>query len=212
MIAGTREPGGGPGPAGAQIPSGQRDQVLAAFNSGYRMKDTPGGAYIEGHLTRSLEPGLATAAIDTAGRLDVGTWGTDLDPNRDYEAVRQNLHLIVDHDAVVSGVPTNDQQRWGTVKNQLPTWRSALGLTATGDIVYVAGNHLTLGVLADTLVRAGVQRGMELDIHRNMVTFNLFTHDGNGITGHKLLPDMTKPGDRYIVPDWRDFFVVMPAG
>ena len=83
-------------------------------------------------------------------------------------------------------------------------------MTATGDLVYVGGNHLTLAVLADTLVRAGAVTAMELDIHKDMVTFNLFSHDP-ALTGHKLLPDMTRPASRYLTPDWRDFFVVTGA-
>jgi hypothetical protein len=40
--------------------------------------------------------------------------------------------------------------------------------------------------------------------------FNLFTHRPD-LQGHKLLPNMTRPADRYLHPDWRDFFVVAPA-
>jgi len=166
LIAGLREPGGGAGPAGAQIPLDRRADVIAAFNSGYRMKDNPGGAYVEGQLVQPLQPGLATAAIDADGHLDVGAWGTQLDPGGQYVALRQNLHLMVDGGAVLPGVATNAGGQWGTVKNAFPTWRSGLGITASGDIVFVAGNHLSLGVLADILVRAGAQRAMELDIHR----------------------------------------------
>ena len=77
--------------------------------------------------------------------------------------------------------------------------------------MYVAGNQLTLGVLADTLVRAGAVTAMELDIHNGMVTFNLFTHADGQLQGHKLLPNMPKSANRYLQPDWRDFFVVVPA-
>lgn len=211
LIAGTREPGGGAGAAGATIPTADRSSVLAAFNSGYRMKDTPGGALVEGRQVRTMQPGLATAAIRADGTATVGAWGTDLDPTAHYLALRQNLHLMVSGGRMVDGVATNVGGRWGTAANSLPTWRSGLGVTAAGDLVYVAGNQLTLGVLANTLVRAGAVTAMELDIHNGMVTFNLFTHDAGGIQGHKLLPNMTKPADRYLQPDWRDFFVVVPA-
>ena len=48
---------------------------------------------------------------------------------------------------------------------------------------------------------------MELDIHKGMVTFNLFTRQP-ALVGHKLLPDMTRPADRYLDTDWRDFIMV----
>ena len=211
LVAGMREPGGGPGAAGATIPAADRSDVLAAFNSGYRMKDTPGGALVEGRQVRTMQPGLATVAIRPDGTATVGAWGTDLDPAAHYSALRQNLHLMVVAGQMVNGVATNAGGRWGTVANTLPTWRSGLGVTANGDLVYVAGNQLTLGVLANTLIRAGAVTAMELDIHSGMVTFNLFTHEGGGVQGHKLLPNMTKSANRYLQPDWRDFFVVVPG-
>jgi hypothetical protein len=212
LIAGLREPGGGAGPAGAQIPTDQRVTILAAFNSGYRMKDHPGGAYVEGRLIQQLDSGLATAAISADGHLDLGTWGSEIDLNGQYTALRQNLHLMVDNGVVLPGVATNAHQQWGTIKNAFPTWRSGLGVTATGDIIYTAGNNLSLGVLADIMQRAGAQRAMELDIHRGKVAFNLFSHDNGTIVGHELLPDMNTPSDRYLVADWRDFCTVTPAG
>jgi membrane-associated phospholipid phosphatase len=207
LIPGTRQPGGGVGPAGGHVPTGALGALLAAFNSGYKMKDTPGGALVEGRLTHHLVDGLATLAVRPDGTATIGAWGTDLDPRADYVAVRQNLHLMVVDGAPVSGVATNAGARWGIVKNALPTWRSGLGITSGGDLVYVAGNQLTLGALAEALIDAGAVRAMELDIHRGMVTFNLFTHE-HGVVGHKLLPDMTRSADRYLTTDWRDFVMV----
>ncbi len=207
LIAGTRQPGGGPGPAGARVPAAQLAGLLAAFNSGYKMKDTPGGALVEGRQVRSIVDGIATVGIRADGTADVGVWGRDMTAADGYVSLRQNLHLMVDGGRAVAGLASNAGGRWGTVRNGLPTWRSGLGVTAGGDLVYVAGNNLTLGVLGDALVRAGAFRGMELDIHRGMVTFNLFTHDP-AVVGHKLLPDMTRPANRYLHEDWRDFFTV----
>jgi len=211
LVSGLREPGGGRGAAGATIPAADRSDVLAAFNSGYRMKDTPGGALVEGRQVRTMQRGLATVAIRPDGTATVGAWGTDLDPAAPYSALRQNLHLMVVGGRVVNGVATNVGGRWGTVANTLPTWRSGLGVTANGDLVYVACNQLTLGVLANTLIRGGAVTAMELDIHNGMVTFSLFTHEGGGVQGHKLLPNMPKSANRYLQPDWRDFFVVVPG-
>ena len=208
LIAGTMQPGGGAGPARAKVPAAELDTLLAAFNSGYKMRDTPGGAFVEGRQVRSMVPGVATVGIRADGTATVGEWGRDMDAADGFVALRQNLHLMVDGGRTVAGLASNGGARWGTVRNGLPTWRSGLGVTPRGDLVYVAGNNLTLGTLGDALVRAGAQRAMELDIHPGMVTFNLFTHDAGGVTGHKLLPDMPTPADRYLHQDWRDFFTV----
>jgi membrane-associated phospholipid phosphatase len=207
LIAGTMQPGGGAGPAGAEVPAAQLGSLLAAFNSGYKMRDTPGGALVEGRQVGSMAPGVATVGIRADGSATVGEWGRDLTAADRFVALRQNLHLMVDGGRTVPGLSTNTGGRWGKVRNGLPTWRSGLGVTAGGDLVYVAGDQLTLGVLGDALVRVGAVRAMELDIHDGMVTFNLFSHDP-AVVGHKLLPDMPTPADRYLRPDWRDFFTV----
>ena len=207
LIAGTRQPGGGAGPAGGHVPTNARDSLLAVFNSGYKMSDTPGGALIEGHATRHMVDGLATLAILPDGTATVGEWGTDLTADQGFTGIRQSLHLMVANGVVLDGVNTNAGGRWGTVRNALPTWRSGLGVTATGDLIYIAGKNLTLGVLANALVQSGAVTAMELDIHKGMVTFNLFTRQP-ALVGHKLLPDMTRPADRYLDTDWRDFIMV----
>ncbi|MDT7704709.1 MAG: hypothetical protein QOG20_316 [Pseudonocardiales bacterium] len=61
------------------------------------------------------------------------------------------------------------------------------------------------------MTAAGVQRGMELDIHPGMVTFNTFHPAADapfGLAAAKLLPDMPEPATRYLNPDQRDFFAV----
>lgn len=109
--------------------------------------------------------------------------------------------------ATVAGLIGNEGGRWGGSGAALPTWRSGIGTTAEGNVVYVAGNNLSLVALGDAPVQAGVVTGMELDIHRGKVAFNLFTHVGVD-DGHQLLPDMGTPPDRYLVEGWRDFVMV----
>ena len=45
LIAGTREPGGS-SPQGAQVPPRLRPTLVAALNSGWKLKDISGGCYI----------------------------------------------------------------------------------------------------------------------------------------------------------------------
>jgi len=84
-----------------------------------------------------------------------------------------------------------------------------LGVDAAGSLVCVAGANLNLVTLADALIQPGAVRGMQLDIHNEMVAFLSYpggaAHVGNGV---KLLPDMPGSLDRYLVPGQRDFFAV----
>ena len=207
LVAGTREPGNGVGPAGGHVPDSSLSTLLAAFNSGYKMEDTPGGTLMEGRATRAMVSGVATLAVRPDGTATVGQWGRDLSIAQGYVGLRQNLHLMVSGGVIAQGLKNNASGQWGTVRSTLPTWRSGLGVTADGNLVYVAGDHLTLSVLADALVRAGAVTAMELDIHKGMVAFNLFSHRTLPI-GHTLLPNMPSSADRYLSPDWRDFVVV----
>jgi hypothetical protein len=46
-----------------------------------------------------------------------------------------------------------------------------LGVDAAGNLLYVGGANLNLATLADALAQAGAIRGMQLDIHNEMVDF-----------------------------------------
>ncbi|HST11895.1 MAG TPA: hypothetical protein VLL05_16075, partial [Terriglobales bacterium] len=102
----------------------------------------------------------------------------------------------------------NTGNRWGTSKNQKQyTWRSGLGIDAAGNLLYVGGANLNLTTLAAALVQAGAVRGMQLDIHTEMVDFYSYPVGAARVaTGMKLLPNMAGNLDRYLVPDQRDFF------
>lgn len=211
LIAGTKEPGG-PSPDGARVPPQLRPTLVAAFNSGWKMKDINGGFYAGGRAVVPLRDGSASLVIDNAGRVTVGQWGRDVAMSPQVAAVRQNLNLVVDAGRPVPGLADNPSGAWGSAKNQFQfTWRSGVGTDRSGNLVYVAGDKLTLAGLARAMVGAGVQRGMELDIHPGMVTFTSFRPAPRapyGLAGTRLLPDMPQPVTRYLEPDQRDFFAV----
>ena len=212
LVAGTKEPGGGPWPGSAQIPAAQRSRTVAAFNAafnaGFLAVDSGGGFYEAGRSHGALRPGVASLVIDRSGAIQIGTWGQQVHRTADTYAVRQNLHLVVDHGAPVRGLVTNAKKRWGSRSSQLQyTWRSGIGIDGHGHVVFVAGDHFTLTTLADALARAGATEAMQLDIHPDQVTANLY--DLGRLDPRKapvkLLPNMVRPASRYLTPDQRDF-------
>ena len=62
------------------------------------------------------------------------------------------------------------------------------------------------------MAAAGVQRGMELDIHPKTVSFNAYRRDAGTSGPTKLLPGMVSPATRYLVPHHRDFLAVTLRG
>jgi len=212
-VPGLREPGGGGWAWGAEVPTSQRPHVMAAFNAGFKFRDTRGGAYTEGrNIVRPLADGLASIVIRRDGTADVAMWGRDARLGRDVVSVRQNLALIVDGGKAAGGLISDRGGWWGTKKSQFQlTWRSALGVDASGRLIYAAGRQMSLHDLATAMIKAGAIRAMQLDIHDNVVSFNWFRSDPSSPTGvdaSKLTPSMQRDATRFLVPDQRDFLAV----
>ncbi len=211
LVAGTTDPPSSRSwPEGSRIPTSAYPRLVAAFNAGWKTKDVPGGWFGDGRTVKPLVAGQASLVITKDGRATVGVWGKGLTMTPQVVAVRQNLRLIVQDGAPAPGLDANAGQRWGSSRNQFEyTWRSGIGIDRAADLVYVAGGGLTLQTLAAAMTRAGVVTGMELDIHSQMVTMNIFTPRAAGRPlGRRLLTDMNRPAGRYLVSDQRDFFYV----
>jgi hypothetical protein len=209
LVAGTHEPGGSGWPWGATVPVSIQSKLVAAFNSGFKMKDARGGFYEDGRVGRPLRQDAASLVVRDDGTVGIGAWGRDFHDLRGVTSVRQNLQLIVDHSKVVAHLAGNPGHRWGRVHQDLHTWRSAIGIDRHGMLIYAGGTGLDLQGIATVMQRAGAVRAMELDIHDHMVTFNLFHETPKGIVGHKLLPNMTESAQRYVQVDQRDFYAVV---
>ena len=210
LIAGTREPDAQPWPEGGQVPFGLRSALVATFNSGFKVEGSRGGYYTRERLVRTLQAGAASLVIDDTGHVVIGAWGRDAHIGPHIASVRQNLSLIVDGGKPVPGLDTNTDNRWGTAKNQLQyTWRSAVGVDDAGHIFYVAGDQLNLKTLARAVAATGATRGMELDIHPQMVHLFYYRQVGGVPQPIKLLDSMRGPADRYLLPDQRDFFAIV---
>jgi hypothetical protein len=206
LYAGDGEPGG-VWPQQGEVPAALQPRLLAAFNSGFKIYSYQTGWYDQGRAAVALQPGQASLVIFANGTATVADWGRDATLGSDVVAVRQNLTLLVDHGAVSAGVESPGS--WGAVLGGgVLTWRSGIGVTAAGDLVYVAGPALTPAALADLLVAARAVRGMELDINPEWVSFSSFRHAGGAITGSNLVSTMYFSPAHYLQPYSRDFFAV----
>jgi Phosphodiester glycosidase len=210
-VVGLEQPGGGPNPWGSQIPPDQRDIAIAAFNSGFKMDQANGGAYLDGQEIVPLRGGSASFIINQDGSANVGEWGRDFNLSPDIKAVRQNLVLIVDNGQLNPALQENDTTLFGaTLGNNVYVWRSGVGVTADGAIVYAGGPAMSVLALARTLQAAGAVRAMEMDINTDWVSAFTYapntTVAGNPIEGVKLLDGMTHDGGQYLEPNSRDFF------
>jgi hypothetical protein len=213
LYAGVQEPGGGPWRYQAPIAGADRSNLLAAFNSAFKLKDSQGGYYADGRLAHPMRDGGATLAIRTDGTPTVGQWGRDIQMGPDIAYARQNLSLIVDNGQPVADIDSGTNGKWGwTVGNKVQVWRSGIGVTANGALLYAGGNNLTAGSLARVLARAGAVRAMELDINSAWVDFFTYApaagQPPGSLSGAKLLPDMGSGPSRYLGANSRDFVAI----
>ncbi|MDA8148653.1 MAG: phosphodiester glycosidase family protein [Actinomycetota bacterium] len=211
LYAGAQTPGvPGAWSPKAPISPSAATTLTAAFNAGFRMSASEGGFYLDGRAAVPLRQGGASLVIYANGAATVGAWGSQVTMTPNVVAVRQNLSLLVNNGAPVPGLNANDTTVWGaTLGNQVYVWRSGIGVTADGALVYVGGPGLNITSLANLLVRAGAVRGMELDINTDWVNFFSFqAAPGVAATpanGSALLSDMVRPVSRYFGPTNRDF-------
>ena len=112
LFAGTAEPVPGRRRPPPRSRATCATELVAVFNSGWKMADSRGGFYAGGKSLVPLQDGAASLVIDKSGRVTIGRWNRDSRLGRDVAAVRQNLQLIVDGARPVDGLADNATGAW----------------------------------------------------------------------------------------------------
>ncbi|MGV8965802.1 MAG: phosphodiester glycosidase family protein [Cellulomonas sp.] len=208
---GTQVPGSTGWSQPSQVPTTERDSVLATFNSGFAMRDANGGYWQDGKSVGSLRAGAASMVLYRDGHVDVVSWDGSA-PGPEIAAVRQNLGLLVDNGVISPDVDSTTTRTWGkTVGNATYVWRSGLGIRADGSLVFVVGNSMSVHTLANVIRDAGAVRAMELDINTSWTNFMTYTHPSAGVAVPQMLTSDEKPfPGRYLQASSRDFVAVLP--
>jgi len=193
--------------AGPRIGPAEQHHVVAAFNGGFLLSAGAGGYEQEGHVISPLRAGLASLVIDASGAAHIGVWGAGLPgPHEAVVSVRQNLPPLV-----TGGEPSPaaaDWTAWGaTLGGGEYVARSALGETASGQLVYAASMSTTPGDLAAALVQAGARTAMELDINPEWVQLDAAGAPGGPL--HAVIPGQVRPASQYLAGWTRDFVTVL---
>jgi hypothetical protein len=208
---GVEDPGGSNWKAQPYIPPGTRNGLLATFNSGFKINASDGGFYLNGQTAGTLTRGVASEVYYRDGHMTIGVWGQTVRMTPDVVGVRQNLHLIVINGRVPTTVDNNVESSWGaTLGGGYYVWRSGIGETKNGRIVFAYGPALNVREIADLLQRAGAVIGMQLDINPEWMSFMYYEpkHHPNDPTPFNLLPTQQEPADRYYSINSRDFTAV----
>jgi len=202
-------PGGSGWSQPFDVPTSQRDILLATFNSGFTMQDANGGYWQDGQTASPLRQGAASMVINKDGHVNVVRWQATA-PGPDVTAVRQNLGMLVENGKISPDVNSTTTRTWGkTVGNTTFVWRSALGVRKDGSLVFVVGASMSVPTLANIVRDAGAVNAMELDINKAWTNFITYTHPSAGVAVPHMLNSNAHPNPyRYLQPSSRDFVAV----
>jgi len=206
LYPGYEGPGATALPRGPEeVPLAGRPSLLATFNSGFYESDAAAGFYTNHTSYFPMVTGAATLVRYTNGRLAIEAWPGGPIPASVVMA-RQNLQLLVNH-----GRPTptaTNNALWGlTLHGVAAVWRSAIGLDANGNLLYVAAPYQTSATLAALMVQLHVVSAMQLDINPEWPI--LVTYGGPGAAHPSL--DVANPNQipgRFLYTSTKDFFAV----
>jgi hypothetical protein len=210
---GNEDPGGTNWGPDSQpwIPPGLRAGLVGTFNGGFKLDSAGGGFYLNGRTSGALTPGAASIVYYRNGTIKIGVWDQTVRMTSSVTGVRQNLKLVVVNGHVPASVNTDVEASWGaTLGGGYYVWRSGLGITRDGRIIFVYGPALNVRDLADLLQRAGAVQGLQLDINPYWMSYEYY-QAGRHPSDPKpvaLLPTQQQTAYRYYSPYSRDFTAV----
>jgi hypothetical protein len=210
-VAGTQQPGGPIGNFGPGIIPGnivQSGKLVAAFDGGFQYKDGKYGMIVDGKTYLPLQQNAGTLVGYRDGTLSIIDYtGQDLGKNVSF--VRQNCPILVENGQVFA-INEKNKKLWGRTFNaDIFTWRSGIGLTREGNLIYAVGNNLSPASLGEALKMAGAVSAIQLDINPFWVRFNIFEPNGSG--GYKtstLTKDLKDGSKAYLSGYSKDFFYI----
>lgn len=210
-VAGTVEPGGKVGKYGSgRVPKTIVDSgnLVAAFDGGFQYRDGAYGMIVGQTTYLPLKTDLGTLVGYGDGSVKLFNY-TGQPLGKDVTFVRQNGPMLIENGAVTV-TNADSQQVWGRViGNGAFTWRSGIGLTAKGELIFAAGNDLSPATLATALQLAGAVNAIQLDINPYWVRFNIFNSNGDGTyNSYPLHNDMQDGAKEYLKGYQKDFFYV----
>jgi len=210
-VAGQKQPAGPIGKSGpGKIPESivASNNLVAAFNGGFQYRDGKYGMIVGNTTYLPLEKDFATLIASGSGKLTLIKYEGQL-PNEPIEFIRQNCPMLIEN-GQIAGFDEMNKKLWGrTLATDIYTWRSGLGLTANGNLIYAVGNNLTPQTLAQALKMGGAINAMQLDINPFWVRFNIFDTNGNGSYKTSVLTKGVYNGSKEFLNGYeKDFFYI----
>jgi hypothetical protein len=211
LHAGSSDGGVGGWTYGDHISRREIHLLVAAVNGGFKLTYHDVGFVSGAHVAVALKRGLASIVTYTDGTTDIGAWRAGVpSAHRGIFSVLQNQRLLVDRGVAAASVSGCIIACWGeTIGSRTVVARSALGVTASGQLLWAAGEQLRPADLAAALTGAGAARAIELDINPYWVAGYLYVHHAGGPSPVPVVPGQHGIAGRLLEPYSRDFLAIV---
>jgi hypothetical protein len=185
--------------------------LIAAVNGGFKLTYKDVGFKSGEHVAVPLKYGLASIVTYTNGRTDIGAWRAGVPSvGKTVFSVLQNQQLLVDRGVAASNISSCVVACWGeTIGSRTFVARSGLGINASGQLVWAAGEQLSPAGLAAGLIGGGAVRAIELDINPDWVAGYLYPHHPSGPVPVPVVPGQLGISGKLLEPDARDFLAIV---
>jgi hypothetical protein len=198
----------------ALIPAEHQQDLIAAFNGGFKTVHGRLGMHVDGITLIAPQPQGCTVVKLADGRVDIGTWEPRFAGSEGLVWWRQAPTCLVEHGAFGRGVLVDDNVNWGTsVHGGTFIRRSAVGIDEVGGVLYVGmGDAVSARLMAMAMKHAGAHHVAQLDVNWTLPKF--LTYAPRGSDPERLEPTPLYEGlqhtrNEYVrEPSPRDFFYV----
>ena len=158
------------------VPAKDRHGLLAAFNGGFMTEHGQYGMMVGGVTLVAPRDRACTIALYQDGSLRIAGWTHLKDTLAQMVWYRQTPSCMYENDKLHSVLRWTDSPAWGaTVDGDTVIRRSAIGLNAARDVLYVSiSNATTAQVIAAGMHHAGATDIAQLDVNWSYPKFVTF--------------------------------------
>jgi len=199
----------------ALIPKAQWNQLVLAFNGGFKTEHRRYGAKVDGVFVVPGREGSCTISVHTTesgDQIQVRSWEALDPPGATATWLRQTPPCLCERGELHPGLRDEASRKWGSLFGETVIRRSALGLDRDGHTLFVGiSNATTARVLARALRHAGAFDAAQLDVNWSYTKILLYRPGANGeLRAESLVKGFVFDEDEYLrqrAP--RDFFYVV---
>lgn len=209
ITAGQKQPGGPVGNPGSGIMPKEiidSGRLVAAFDGGFQYRDGMYGMIIGDKTYLPLKNDIGTLVGYKNGSFKIVKY-TGQDLGNDVVFIRQNCPILIENGELSVTNPVN-RDLWGrTITSDIYTWRSGVGITREGNLIFAIGNNLNPDSLATALKMGGAINAIQLDINPFWVRFTVFNHIDQGKYDSSVLMKGVYNGAKEFLEGYeKDFF------